>query len=257
MKKYIAENVINSVKYIFFNRNEKRNALCNHMAGEILDAISDAEEKKLRIIVIQANKAAKVFSSGFDLPELASFNKLDELTKCNLFNLFQKIRNLSIPAIVKVDGAVYGAALHLLMVCDIVIATESSTVCMSINKMGVPFDIENYQYWLETMGIHAAKELFMTAIAMEAGDAYNAGVFNHVVSASEIDAKLDKIILGILSCSPDGISNTKLNFNKIADSAAVKDIDLSILEASTRKLMKSSDLQHRIQRMASKFSKHI
>ena len=96
----------------------------------------------------------------------------------------------------------------------------------------------------------------MTATPVGADDAYNAGIFNHVVDHSEIDLKLEKIIQGILNCSPAGTANIKLQFNKIADSAVMKKIDLSVLETARKNILKSSELQESVQTMISKFSKH-
>ncbi|HJO92441.1 MAG TPA: enoyl-CoA hydratase-related protein [Victivallales bacterium] len=242
----ISVNNDHNVKYITFDRDNKRNALNNEMSNDIITAIEEAENEEVKVIVIQAAQNAKVFSAGYDLSEL---NTIEDLYKGSIFKLFHKIRDTEIPVIAKVDGAVYAGALHLLMVCDIVLATNFSSVSMTLNRMGIPLDIENYKYWLDVMGIHKVKELFFTALPIDATDAYIAGIFNDVDSLENINLKLNTIIDGILHCSFQGIANSKMQINKIADSMVIDNKTTAFLEKTKSKIMKSKELIQNIRNL--------
>ncbi len=246
---YINIKNLQNVKYITFNRNEKRNAINDEMSNSIVSAIEDAEKEDARVIILQADESSKVFSAGYDLSDL---NTMEDFFHGPIFKLFRKIRNTKIPIIAKINGAVYAGALHLLMVCDIVLATDLSPVTMTLNKMGIPFDVQNYKYWLDAMGIHKVKELFFTAQSIDANDAYVAGIFNYVDTLENINLKLENIIQGILNCSSQGIANSKMLINKIADSMIIDNKTAAILEKSKYKILKSSELSECVYKMKTK-----
>ncbi|AJJ64954.1 enoyl-CoA hydratase-related protein [Yersinia aldovae] len=148
------------ITIITINNAAKRNCFDNEMSIAVVQLIREAENKKQRAIVINANLSQGIFSAGHDLHELTSAG---EIINDPMFEMFKVISHSPLPVIAQVEGAVYAGALHLLMVCDMVYATKDSSLIMSANKMGVPFSLSNYQHWLAVIGIHKVKELFFTA----------------------------------------------------------------------------------------------
>ena len=239
----------NEVTTVILNRDDKRNAFNADMSNALVGALHSAEKKGHRALVIRANEGVKIWSAGHDLSELVSVTALQDDP---MFEMFHRIIKSSIPVIALVEGAVYAGALHLLIVCDLVIASEDSPVVMTANKMGVPFTPRNYSHWLRVLGIHKVKELFFTATPITAQDAYVAGIYNHVLPKSELNAKLNAILEAIIAASPDGVSNTKLQLNTLARNISLTYGEFSRIETDRQKIFNSEAFKNRIQALIDK-----
>ena len=237
---------------IILNNDAKRNAFDSEMSNEVIKAINEATTVGSRVIVISSNSTHGIFSAGHDLSELSG---VGDIVNDPMFRLFDCISNCSLPIIAKVDGAVYAGALHLLMVCDMVYATSKSKVVITANKMGVPFSVHEYSNWLLVMGIHKVKELFFTAAAIDAQDAYIAGIFNNVYDTEEeLANKINTVCNQVIDCSAAGIANTKLQLSALARSVALDDETTKLIAQSREHILNSSELKSRIDALISKLN---
>lgn len=237
---------------ITLNNKSKRNAFDNQMSKEISSLLFNAQENN-RVVVIESNIENNVFSSGHDLHEL---NSLDDIVNDPMFEMFDVISNLDIPVIAKVSGDVYAGALHLLMVCDLVYALDTTKITMPLNKMGIPFGPKNYAAWLAVMGIHQAKELFFTAEALNATDAYNAGIFNSIYSSQdELDIKVSNVCERIINCARSGISNSKLQMNTLSQHYLLDKDKLKNIEVSREEILNDVELKYRVEKMIKNINK--
>jgi enoyl-CoA hydratase/carnithine racemase len=246
---YIIVEENQKVTTVRLNRDDKRNAFNAEMSNELVEALHKAQKQHQRAFVIKANDGVKIWSAGHDLTELVS---VEALTDDPMFEMFKQITHANIPVIAMVDGAVYAGALHLLIVCDIVLATNNSPVIMTANKMGVPFNPRNYSHWLRVIGMHKVKELFFTAAPISAQDAYVAGIYNHVLEKSKLKNKLDEIVENILNTSAQGIADTKLQLNTLARNISLTYAEFSRIEEHRQSIFHSEEFRNRIQALIDK-----
>jgi enoyl-CoA hydratase/carnithine racemase len=251
LKKIILKHE-SQITSIVLNNDAKRNAFDSQMSNEVINAINEATTVGSRVIVISANSSHGIFSAGHDLSEL---NDVGDVVNDPMFKLFDCISNCSRPIIAKVDGAVYAGALHLLMVCDMVYATTSSKVVITANKMGIPFSLHEYNNWLLVMGIHKVKELFFTAAAIDAKDAYNAGIFNSIFDTKEeLTNKINTVCNQVIDCSAAGIANTKLQLSALARNVVLDYETMKLIEQSREHILKSCELKSRIDALLNKIN---
>lgn len=252
--KILVEHNTNKVTVITLNNADKRNAFDKEMSKTVTKTIIDANSLKQKIIVIKSNISHGVFSAGHDLNELVSAKDIDNDP---MFEMFDAIFDSEIPVIAQVEGDVYAGGLHLLMVCDMVYALDSASVVITANKMGVPFNVESYQKWLNVMGVHKIKELFFTAGKIDANDAYNCGIFNSIYPNIEtLNTKVDSVCEQILSCTDYGITNTKKQLNAIIDNVSLDSTVLSDIDNDRAKILSSPEFKEAVEALIAKIHKH-
>lgn len=245
----------NGIVTITMDRDEKRNAFNGALTSEIIAHIDEAEKSRARVIVLRANPGAKVWCSGHDLTELAPGAAFD-FAEDPMETLLQRIRSVPIPFISMVAGEVFAGGLLLTMVSDIVIAAKNARLTMTANKMGLPFTTGVYAYWLRVCGIHKAKELLFTASPISAHDACIAGFFNHVVPLKELESFTYEVIArSIERCSRDGVANSKLQLNLLAESICLTGEDRLVIETDRARLASNPDFKRRVNALLARIRK--
>ena len=59
-----------NIGWITMNHDAKRNALSFEMLDNLLAAMKEMRTHKARVVILRANKGAKVWSAGFNIDEL-------------------------------------------------------------------------------------------------------------------------------------------------------------------------------------------
>jgi len=232
------------------NHPEKRNAFDREMSQTVTDSIRRADSDGARVIVITANLGHGIFSAGHDLNELESAS---DLSHDPMFEMFDAIQDSPLPVIAKVSGRVYAGALHMLMVCDMVYATRDTQLVITANKMGVPFDIKDYQNWMAVMGVHKLKELFFCCTPVDAEDAYHAGIINALSDSPEaLDAKVAEVCESIRGAVEEGIANTKYQVNTLCREVSLKEEIVSRIEKSRQAIFESDWFKEDVQKLIDK-----
>jgi len=232
------------ISTITFNRDSKRNAFCDDMSDEVLAAIAEAEQNS-RAIVLTANPGAAVWSSGHDLTEIHAPR---DMIHDSMFMLLQKISECPLPVICAVDGDVYAGGFLITLLSDIVIATERSRFCMPINKLGMPLPTYCYQFAVNVLGMHKAKEMFLCANLIAAGDAHVHGLVNHVVpNPAALQERLSRLLGGIAGCLPEGLAYTKAMFNALTQHTSIDTQTAASLGQRFEQLAESPAIAQRIE----------
>ena len=231
------------VSTITLDRDQKRNALSNELASELIGSIQRAVQEQSRVVILRANSGAKVWCAGHDLAELDPQDlHVENLT----LKLADEMRAARCPVIAMVEGSVYAGGFILLLSADLVIAAPNASVAITSNKIGIPLPATLYAYWLRTMGMHKAKEMLFTAATISAQDAWQAGLYNHVVEADQLESFTDELVEKMLKSSPSEIANSKQQLNLIARQPGLSPAELQEIDAANDEILSSEDTQQRI-----------
>lgn len=208
-------NVLYEVKshvaYITLNRVEKRNAFNAEVIQELLAVLQQAEaDSHTRVVVLQAN--GSVFSAGADLEWMQSMVDLSYAENIadatELAELMRCLNFLSKPTIAKVQGAAFGGALGLIACCDIAIASDNASFCLSEAKIGLaPATIGPYVF--AAIGERACRRYFQTAEVFDAAKARELGLLHEVVPNHDLAAKTDELCLQLLRNGPQAMAEGK------------------------------------------------
>jgi len=201
------------VGWITMNNDAKRNALSFEMLCNLIDALGEMQLRKARVVVIRANRGARIWSAGFNIDELPRDGR-DPLAYDNpLQQIIRSIQDFPAPVIAMAEGSIWGGACNLAFVCDILIGTPATSLAITPAKIGVPYHTSGILQFLDIIGAHTAKEMFFTAEPIPAEKALSLGILNHVVEADQLEEFTITMARKIIANSPLSIRVIKEQLN--------------------------------------------
>jgi enoyl-CoA hydratase len=190
---------------ITLSREERRNAISPTMAIELLDALKKYDEDRNVLVIVLTGAGTKVFCAGADFGEAvsATASLLDRHEEQRRFaELFKVIKGLQKPLLGRINGHALGGGLGLACSCDIVVAAEDC-------RFGTPeINVGLFPYVIMATLLRSASapkkliEMMLTGERLDAREAQQLGLVNHVIPREQLDAKVDEIIKKITSKSP-------------------------------------------------------
>lgn len=183
---------------ITLNRPEKLNAFYGHMRrdlAEILEGVAGGG-RDVRVVVITG--AGRAFCAGGDV---AYMNELRERGDAEEFarllgagrRVVMAMRGMNKPIIASINGVASGAGFNLALACDLRIASETATFSQSFVKIGFHPDWGGTYFLPRLIGPNKALELFSLGDAIDAQEALQLGILNHVVSPKELEAETRRL----------------------------------------------------------------
>ena len=122
--------------------------------------------------------------------------------------MLKALADLPQPTIARVQGAAYGGAVGLVSCCDIAIAGDRASFCLSEVKIGlVPATISPYV--IRAIGERAARRYFVTAERFDAARAADLGLVSEVVPQDTLDGKVEELVDAILANGPEAVLAAK------------------------------------------------
>jgi methylglutaconyl-CoA hydratase len=199
------------VATLTLNRPERHNAFDDAVVALLTTSLRQlAESEVVRLLVIRG--AGRSFSAGGDIEWMrrmsgASFeenlNDAEALARMmGLLDSFPK------PTIAFVHGAAYGGGVGLIACCDIAIATERATFCMSEARLGIiPAAIGPFV--IRAIGARQARRLMLTAETISAARARQIGLVHEAAPEFEANELLAGIVEALLRCAPGAQKEAK------------------------------------------------
>ncbi len=209
----VLKELKDQIGWITLNHDAKRNALSNDLLTELLQALKSLKEEKARVIIIRANTGTKVWSSGFYIDELPRDGS-DPLAYDNpLQKVIRAIQSVPVPVIAMAEGSIWGGAVNIAFVCDLVIGTKNTCLAITPAKIGVPYNTSGILQFLDIIGSHIVKEMFFTADPISAEKALDLGIINHLVDAGDLENFTIRLANKIIANSPLSIQVIKEQLN--------------------------------------------
>ena len=186
--KNILSDINNGITTITINRPKKLNALNRETIEELHKAFEIANKDKACKVIILTGRGDKAFVAGADISEFADFNAKQgsELAKMGQDLLFDFVENLSTPVIAAVNGFALGGGLELAMACHFRVASDNARLGLPEVSLGVIPGYGGTQRLPQLIGKGRAMELIMTAGMIDATQALNYGLVNHVTSQEKL-----------------------------------------------------------------------
>ena len=177
------------------NRPKKLNALNRETIEELHDAFYEADKNKKTKVIIVTGSGEKAFIAGADISEFANFNVEEgaKLAAKGQELLFNFVENLSTPVIAAVNGFALGGGLELAMACHFRFASDNAKLGLPEVSLGVIPGFGGTQRLPQLVGKGRAMELIMTAGMIDANQALNYGLVNHVTSLDDLIPHCEKI----------------------------------------------------------------
>ena len=222
------------VATVTLNNPDKHNAFDDTIIAALTTTFTSlAENTDVNIVVLAST--GKSFSAGADLgwmKRMASYTYEENLKDANaLAHMLHSLNFMPQPTIAKVQGAAFGGAVGLASCCDIVVASEKASFCLSEVKLGlIPATISPYV--VNAIGLKASRRYFQTAERFFANKAEQIGLVDEVTSIEQLDDTVESFINSLLANGPIAVRQAK----QLAFDVAHKDITPALMTDTSERI---------------------
>lgn len=198
-----------SVAHIRFNRPKALNALDLPMAAAFHAACSAIEaDDQVRAVVIAGE--GRGFLAGGDVAAMASSpTEVARQLIAEVHGALTILNRLRAPVIGQVHGAAAGAAMGVLMACDLVAAAEGAKFSIAFPGIGASADSSTTWGLPRMMGLRNALRFALLGEAIDATQAREWGLVSAVVPAEVLAGTVDQWAARIAASAPLALGSIK------------------------------------------------
>lgn len=199
------------VAVLWLAREKLRNAFNETMIAELQAAFTQlGADAGVRAIVLAAQGPA--FCAGADLDwmrRMAGYsdeeNRRDALA---LATMLRTVAECPKPVLARVHGDAYAGGVGLVAACDIVVAAQTATFCLSETKLGlIPATIGPHV--VRAIGERQARRYALTAEKFDAAEAFRIGLVHELVAPDALDARVNEILGALMLTSDAAVVEAK------------------------------------------------
>jgi enoyl-CoA hydratase len=226
----------------------------NRLQPEDLDALLklfDRLEADPDVRVLVLTGAGRAFSAGYDLGSIAerAGSARQEQTAGSAFEIVvNRLEDLAIPTICRLNGGVYGGATDLALACDFRIGIDSCEMFMPAARLGLHYYNSGIKRYVSRLGVDNAKKLFLTAERIDAAEMLRIGYLTAMVSADEFDQEVDRLAAILAGNAPVAMRGMKRTINEFARGG----LDEEAADRRHRDSMRSAEIKEGIKAFAEK-----
>ncbi len=172
------------VQTITLNR-PKVNAFNFELIAALQAAFKQAERAEVRCVALRGAGAA--FSAGQDVSEFTKGEVSYRYHLLRTYNpLVMQIRRLEKPVLAAINGVVAGAALGLVLACDLRVASDQARFVVGFSGIGLAPDSAVSVLLPALIGLGRASEYTFTNAPITAEQALAWGLVNRIVPAADL-----------------------------------------------------------------------
>lgn len=178
----------------------------------------------IRVLVLTGT--GRAFCAGFDLGTVAerANSTPDEQSAGSAFEaVADRLEDLGVPTICRLNGGVYGGATDLALACDFRIGVDTCEMFMPAARLGLHYYKSGVSRYVSRLGVNAAKKLFLTAQKIDAAEMLRIGYLTAMVPAAELDREVDTLAATLAGNAPMAMRGMKRTINEIAHSKLDED----------------------------------
>ncbi|OZI53260.1 enoyl-CoA hydratase [Bordetella genomosp. 4] len=198
--------ITEGVATLWLARPDSRNALNVAMCQELTAACEALEkDNEVRVVVIRGEGAA--FCAGADLKERQGMSPAEMVARrVSGFTAYAAIEAVSKPVIAAVHGPAFGSGCEIAAACDFVLASPAAVFKYPEVGWGT---VGATQRLPRIVGRRMAKELLFTGRLVDASEAAQLGLVNHVFDAETFDMRVREMATQIAAANPLTVKLTK------------------------------------------------
>jgi len=217
------------VAIITLNRPDAGNSFDFRLMEEVDAALREvAKDKSIRAVILTG--AGKYFSTGINLSMFTDAKGMvekdggveDKITddedqtygKGTPVAAVIRIRSMSKPVIAAVNGPAAGAALSIVLSCDIRIASDKARFSMIFVKRGIAPDTGGSFTLPRAVGLAKACEMALTGDMIDAAEAERIGLVNRVVPHDDLMKAAKEMAMKITKNPPLAVAMAKADLYK-------------------------------------------
>ena len=218
----IVESVEPGICVIKISRPAALNALNTETLKELKFALTqEAENPATRVVVLTGN-GEKSFIAGADINEMVNKSASDGVDFAQLGHEVTKLLELMPkPTIAAVNGFALGGGTEMAIACDFILASEKAVFAQPEVSLGVIPGFGATLRLSKFVGLPRAKELIYTGRKVDAAEALQIGLANHVIPTQGFMDRVLEIAKTISMQSASAISRAKGLLNEFSESTGL------------------------------------
>lgn len=205
----------NWVATITMNRPDRRNAMTTTMLVELARAFRQlGADPEVRVIILTG--AGDAFSVGADVQEFSQgLSAGDERPPSQtaqwgpIAEVPLAMREVSKPIIARINGVAAGGGMTITLHCDMRVASEGARFGAVFVRMGVIPEFGSTYMLPRIVGIAKACELVFTARVIDAAEAKEIDLVDHVVPAERLEEKTWEMAAAMAKLQPFAVQMAK------------------------------------------------
>lgn len=191
---YILFQSEEGVAKITFNRPKVLNAMSYDVMSELAHALKICDRDNSVKALILTGAGEKAFVAGADISQMQNATSVDIMKLMELGQgTLRFLETMSKPSIAAVNGFALGGGTEIALACDIRIASENAMFGQPEILIGILPGWGGTQRLPRLVGMGIAKELILTGSQINAKRAYEIGLVNKVVPASQVLEEAEKL----------------------------------------------------------------
>ncbi|GAA5234318.1 enoyl-CoA hydratase/isomerase family protein [Verticiella sediminum] len=233
---------------IRLNRERYLNRIEPDDVPALLEMLERAQDDPaIRVLVLTGT--GRVFSSGYHLGDLAErraaldtqpAGEPEPPQATSPFDvLLERLENLRVPTICRLNGSVYGGATDLALCCDFRIGEEGIEMFMPASRLGLHYYRSGMVRYVSRLGVNAAKKLFLTSQTIKAPEMLRVGYLTEMVPAGGLDAEVERLAGVLAGQAPLAVAGMKQAINELARG----ELDADALDARHAASLRSEDIR--------------
>ena len=253
----LTEQVLHSVDErgiatITLNRPDVKNAISPDQRDRVIALLNEASSD-LGVRAVVLRHSGDAFCTGADLrasrppaprPDDAPKRGVGEVAKLireGAQALVGAILDCEKPVIAAIDGTAAGIGAHIVIACDLVVASESSRLIEVFVRRGLVPDGGGAYLLPRRIGVQRTKELLFFGDDLSAAEAHELGLVNKVVPPDQLDEALEAWCERLATAPTRALALTKWLVNTSLESdratafqneAVAQELNMSTVDAN-------------------------
>ena len=218
---------------------------------EALLSLFDRLEADPAIRVLVLTGTGRAFSAGYDLNSVAerSTSAPAEQTAGSAFEVVaNRLEDLSMPTICRLNGGVYGGSTDLALACDFRIGVDTAEMFMPAARLGLHYYTSGIRRYVSRLGADNARKLFLTAQKIEASEMLRIGYLTAVVPAETLDEEVDRLASILAGNAPAAMRGMKRAINEFSHGQ----LDEAAADQRARDSMRGAEIKEGIKAFSEK-----
>jgi enoyl-CoA hydratase/carnithine racemase len=234
---------------IRLNRPKHLNRLQPDDLEELL-RLFDRIEADAAIRVLVLTGTGRAFSAGYDLGSIAErAANAQEQTAGSAFEVVvNRLEDLAVPTICRLNGGVYGGSTDLALACDFRIGVDTAEMFMPAARLGLHYYKSGIERYVTRLGVDNAKKLFLTAQKISAPEMLRIGYLTAMVPVEYLDEEVDKLAAVLAGNAPVAMRGMKRAINEFARGK----LDEAAADLRHRESMRGAEIMEGIKAFAEK-----
>ncbi|WP_315783802.1 MULTISPECIES: enoyl-CoA hydratase/isomerase family protein [unclassified Bradyrhizobium] len=205
---------------IRLNRPRHLNRLQPEDLGALI-ALFDRIEADASLRVLILTGTGRAFSAGYDLGSIGGGPETSPAggTGPSFEEVADRLEDLALPTICRINGGVYGGSTDLALACDFRIGVDTADMFMPAARLGLHYYPNGIRRYVSRLGIDHAKRLFLTAERIGAADMLRIGYLTSMVAAEALDAEVERLAAQLAGNAPAAMRGMKRAINEFARGA--------------------------------------